>query len=106
MEDMMKKILFTLFLATLLCAACVMTAGPRGTSIAIAPPLPLVVELTDPYYVHGGFHYYYDNDRWYYSQSQGGPWTDLPRDRYPKEVRHKDKGYDQGKGWKRGHDKD
>ena len=103
---MMKKIWFTLLLAALLCAACMMTTGPRGVSVAIAPPLPLVVELMDPYYVHGGFHYHYNNDRWYYSQSQSGPWIDLPRDRYPKEVRHKGKGYDKGKGWKRGHDKD
>jgi hypothetical protein len=102
MGDMMKKLWFTLLLAALLCAACMITAGPR---VAIAPPLPLVVELMDPYYVHGGFHYYYNSDRWYYSRSQDGPWIDLPRDRYPKEVRHKGKGPDKGKGWKHGQDR-
>jgi hypothetical protein len=89
----------------LLCAACMMTTGPRGVSVAIAPPLPLVVELMDPYYVHGGFHYYHNNDQWYYSQSQGGPWIDLPSDRYPKEVRHKGKGNDKGKGRGYGQDR-
>jgi len=101
----MKKLWFTLLVAALLCAACVMTAGPHGAGIAIAPPLPFVVELTDPYYVHGGYHYYHNNDRWYYSQAQGGPWNDLPRDRYPKEVRYKGKGQDKGKGWKQGQDR-
>jgi hypothetical protein len=81
-----------------------MTAGPRGTSVAIAPPLPIVVEMADPYYVYGGFYYYYRDDRWYYSHSHGGPWIDLPRDRYPREVRKKGNGHDRGKGWKRGHD--
>jgi hypothetical protein len=105
MEDMMKKLWLTLLLAAFLCTACVLAAGPRGAGVVIAPPLPVVVELADPYYVHGGYHYYHSNDRWYYSQSQGGPWIDLPRDRYPKEVRYKGrgkgKGHDQDKGWKR-----
>ena len=69
----MKKLWFTLLFSVLLCTACMVTAGPRGAGIAIAPPLPIVVELADPYYVHGGYHYYHNNDQWYYSQSQGGP---------------------------------
>lgn len=91
---MMKKLWFTLLLSTLLCSGCAVVAGPRGTGYAIVPPLPLVVELEEPYYLHGGYQYYYNNDRWYYSHSQGGPWVDLPMDRYPKEVRHKSKGHD------------
>ena len=110
----MKNSWFTLLLAALLCAGCVLTAGPHGAGIAIAPPLPIVVELDDPYYVHGGYHYYHNNDQWYYSQSQGGPWVNLPRDRYPKEVRYKGKGQGQGQGkgqgkgegWKNSHDRD
>ena len=93
----MKKLWFTLLLATLLCSACAITTGPRGASFAILPPLPLVVELEDPYYAYGGYHYYYNNDQWYYSRSRGGPWVDLPRDRYPKEVRYKDKGKHRGR---------
>jgi len=101
----MKKLWFTVLLSVLLCTACMLAAGPHGASIAIAPPLPLVVELGDPYYVHEGYHYYHNNDRWYYSQSQGGPWIDLPRDRYPKEVRYRGRGQDRGKGWNDGHDR-
>lgn len=108
----MKKLLFPLIAAMLMCAACVATVGPHGTSVTVAPPLPVVVELEDPYYVHGGYYYYYNNDRWYYSQSRGGRWIDLPRDRYPREVRYKRGGGDRDKGYEdrhdrgRGHDRD
>jgi hypothetical protein len=99
----MKILRFALVLSTLLCSACAVTTGPYGTSVAIVPALPLVVELEDPYYVHGGYHYYYNNDLWFYSQSRGGPWVNLPRDRYPKEIRHKGKGHDRGQN--KGHDR-
>ena len=105
MEDMMKKLWFTLLLSSLMCASCMIAAGPHGASIGIAPPLPIVVELADPYYFQGGYHYYHNNDQWYYSQQQGGPWVDLPRDRYPKEVRYKGKDQDKGKGWNNGRDR-
>lgn len=107
-EDDMKQILLPIIFAALFCVSCAAYIGPHGASVAIAPPLPVTVELVEPYYVYGGYHYYYDNDRWYYSQSRDGRWIDLPRDRYPKEVRYKGKGHD--KDWKddrgRGHDKD
>ncbi|MEN6320525.1 MAG: hypothetical protein ABFD82_17445 [Syntrophaceae bacterium] len=97
----MKKYFPALFFAVFLCVSCVATVGPYGTSVTIAPPLPFVVELADPYYVYGGYYYYYHYDRWYYSQSQNGPWIDLPRDHYPGEVRYKpnrlpdrDRGYE------------
>ncbi|MBN1665387.1 MAG: hypothetical protein JW943_17460 [Deltaproteobacteria bacterium] len=107
----MKKLWFTLLVSVLLSVSvlwltgCMMAAGPHGTSIVIAPPLPLVVELEEPYYVHSGYHYYHNNDRWYYSRSQGGPWIDLPRDRYPKEVRYKGRGHDRGKGRNNDHNR-
>jgi hypothetical protein len=85
----MKKVFLALIFAMSICVACVVAPGPSGPEVAIAPPLPLTVELVDPYYVYGGFHYYYNNDRWYYSHSRGGPWRDLPREHYPKEVRIK-----------------
>ena len=97
----MKKLWIAVLLLSLLSAGCVLRAGPRGASLAIAPPLPVVVELTDPYYYQGDYHYYHNNERWYYSRSRGGPWVELPRDRYPREVRYKGKGGDQGKGRKR-----
>ncbi len=102
----MKKLWFTFLLAALLCTGCFVAAGPHGAGIGIAPPLPIVVELEDPYYNHRDFHYYYNNDRWFYSRSRGGPWIDLPRDRYPKEVRRKGKGHDEGKGRNRGQGRD
>lgn len=108
----MKKFLVTLIFAAFMCISCVATVGPHGTSVTIVPPLPLIVELADPYYIHGGYHYYYHNDRWYYSQSRSGPWIDLPRDHYPREVRYKgrsdgrDWGDERGRGVKRGHDRD
>lgn len=101
---MMKKLMVALTLAALMCASCMIAAGPHGAGIAIAPPLPVVVELADPYYVHGGYHYYHNNDQWYYSQSRSGPWVNLPRDRYPKEVRHKGKSQDRGRGGDDRHD--
>jgi hypothetical protein len=108
MEDKMTKCLFTLVFAALVCASCAATVGPYGASVAIAPPLPVVVELADPHYVYGGYHYYYHDDRWYYSPSKAGRWIDLPRDRYPREVRFKGKGAQTV--WKddrgRGHGKD
>jgi hypothetical protein len=107
-EDKMKKLPFTLVFAAFICVSCAAYVGPHGASVAIAPPLPVVVELGEPYYVYGGYHYYYHDERWYYSQSRDGRWIDLPRDRYPREVRFKGKGGE--KDWKedrrKGHGKD
>ena len=98
----MKKVFLALIFAMFICVACVVAPGPPGPEVAIAPPLPLTVELVDPYYVYGGFHYYYNNDRWYYSKSSGGPWVDLPRGHYPREVRFKGKGGERDWGHERG----
>jgi hypothetical protein len=85
----MKKLLPLMIFAALVSAACVMSSGPHGTRVAVVPVLPVVVELEAPYYFYGGYYYYYSSNRWFYSHSQGGPWTDLPRDHYPKELRFK-----------------
>jgi hypothetical protein len=53
---------------------------------------------------YNNYHYHYRNDRWYYSNSRSGPWVDLPRDRYPKEVGFKGRGDERGRGEKRGDD--
>jgi len=80
-------------LAALLLSACVVAPDGRGHAVAVGigitvPALPLIVELgSDPYYDHGGYTYYYDNDRWRYATSRGGPWADLPRSHYPRETR-------------------
>ncbi len=98
----MKKLLFILIFASFICVSCAAFVTPYGTSIGIAPPLPFAVELEGPYYAYHGYHYYYDHDRWYYSRSRRGPWRDLPRDRYPKEIRYKDKRYDSDWRYRRG----
>ena len=72
-------------------AGCVMTPGPRGQGVTFVPLLPPIVVLgEEPYYDHGGYHYYYRDGGWAYSHARGGPWIDLPRDHYPREVRFRD----------------
>jgi len=86
---------------TLTACAVVPTGGRGGPGLTVVPLLPQLVILdTEPYYFYNGFHYHYNNDRWYYSRSRSGPWTDLPRDHYPKEVRFKgrDRQHDRGRG--------
>ena len=90
----MKRIVIVTVFAMSLLTACVVV--PRH---GVAPFLPPVVVLdSEPYYFHDGYHYHYDHDRWYWSQSRKGPWYDLPRDHYPRELRFK------GRHW--GHDRD
>jgi len=99
-----KRILLAVLLAAILLAACAVRTGYRGEAI-IVPALPSIVVLEEePYYFYNNYHYHYRNDRWYYSNSRSGPWTDLPRDRYPKEVRFKGRGDERGRGEKRGDD--
>ena len=89
-----------LFMPFLL-AGCLWVPGPRAEGMILVPALPPVVVLeAEPYYVQGGYHYHYQNNGWYYSNSRSGPWAPLPRDRYPKEVRYKD---NRGKGQNSGH---
>lgn len=109
----MKRFLMVELFAVALLAGCMVGPGPRGSGgIVVVPALPQVVILeAEPYYQHGGYFYFYQGDRWSYSRSRSGPWVELPRDRYPKEVKFKGQGDDRGKGddrgqgEKRGHDK-
>ena len=72
-------------------------AHQAGVAIVV-PALPLIVELgAEPYYYHQGYHYFYNNQRWSYSQSRNGPWMDLPHSHYPKEIRRR-VGPDDGRG--------
>jgi hypothetical protein len=88
----MKKLLLAVPLASFLLAGCLVAPGPEGMGLVVVPPLPAVVILeNEPYYYNGGYYYYYDHDRWSYSHSRSGPWLELPRDRYPREVRWKDR---------------
>lgn len=100
-----KRIILVIPFGVFLFAGCAVTTGYHGEAV-IVPALPSVVVLeTEPYYFHSGYHYHYQNDRWLYSRSRSGPWVELPRDRYPKEVRFKGRGDERGRGEKRGHDK-
>jgi len=84
-------------LAGFLFSGC-LVPGPRG-GVVLVPPLPSVVVLEEePYYYQGGYHYHYQNDRWSYSNSRSGPWVELPRDRYPNEVRFKGRGPERYRG--------
>jgi hypothetical protein len=100
----MKKILIAMLIALSMLSACIaVPAGPRGQGrnggVMIVPFLPSIVELgVEPYYFYDNYHYHYTNDRWFYSKSRGGPWADLPRDHYPKEVRFKGKERHQDRG--------
>lgn len=100
----MKRILISTLLAVSLLTACAVVPAGRGygpDGAMIVPLLPpLVVLDAEPYYYYDGFHYHYNNDRWYYSRSRSGPWADLPRDHYPNEVRYK------GRHWRHNRDRD
>ena len=88
-----KTTVLAVLLIAFMLAGCLMVPGPGGEGVVVVPPLPSIVVLgAEPYYVHSGYHYYYRNDAWYYSRSRGGPWVDLPRGHYPREVRFSDGG--------------
>ena len=99
----MKRILIATLIAGSLLTACVVAPGGRSgyhsEGVMIAPLLPPVVVFdVEPYYFYSDFHYHYTNNSWYYSKSRSGPWAELPRDRYPREVRFKrnDRRHDRG----------
>ena len=86
MASLMFAALFSAFMLT----ACVVATGPPGYGVEEAPPLPAVIELeAEPYYYQSGYYYFYQNDRWRFSRSKSGPWTELPRSHWPKEIRHR-----------------
>jgi hypothetical protein len=106
----MKRLGLGVLLAMFLLVGCMISPGYRGSGMVVVPALPSIVVLeSEPYYYQSGYHYHYQNDRWYYSNTRSGPWAELPRDRYPKEVRFKGRGDergrgdDRGRGEKRGH---
>jgi len=110
----MKTALIATLLAVSLLTACAVVPRDRGYGPEggiIVPLLPSVVVLdVEPFYYYSGFHYHYQSDRWYYSRSRSGPWHDLPRDHYPREVRFKgrdrdrDHDHDRDRGRDRDHD--
>jgi len=108
---MHRILLIVTSLAALLLSACIVAPADRGSRMVVTP-LPVVVELgVEPYYYQGGYHYHYDNNRWRYSNSRSGPWTDLPKSHYPKETKFKGRDggrggdHDRGNGRGRDHDR-
>ena len=98
-EKPMKSLVLVSLFAVLTLTSCVVSPGPPGYGGVVVSPLPAIVELdADPYYYQNGYYYFYQNDSWRYSRSRSGPWTDLPRSHWPKEVRHKDRDNDRDKG--------
>ena len=103
-----------LFAALLLSACVVAPSNDRGRDrdrdyYVVAPALPMVVELgVEPYYFSSGFFYYYQerDHRWSYSRDRAGPWNELPRDRYPRETRFKDRDHNRDRGHNRDGDHD
>lgn len=73
--------------------ACLCTPGRDGYGVSVSvPALPSVVLLDlDQILFHGGFYYFYQGDRWYYSESRGGRRRELPRDRYPREIQYRNR---------------
>jgi hypothetical protein len=78
-----------LLASLLILSGCMVTARPGG-GISVVPILPAVVELgDDSYYAQGGYHYYYTNDRWFYSNTRGGERMELPRSHWPRETHYR-----------------
>ena len=70
----------------LLLSAC-MVEPRRGGGLEVVPILPAIVEVgPDNYYAHGGYHYFYNNERWYYSSTRDGQRLERPRSHWPKET--------------------
>ncbi len=88
MKSLLSMMFAALFVALML-TACVV--APVSPGYEVAPPLPSVVVIDEPYYYQGGYYYYYQNDRWQYSKARSGPWTELPRSHWPKEIKRKER---------------
>ena len=76
-------------ISILLLSACMVAPRPGG-GLEVVPMLPTIVEDdSDNYYAHDGYHYFYNNDRWYYSSTRNGQRSELPRSHWPKETRRR-----------------
>jgi hypothetical protein len=90
-EKIMKNLAIILLFVAFALTACLVSPGPPGYGGVVVSPLPPVVVLgADPYYHQNGYYYFYQNNSWRYSKSRSGPWMDLPRSHWPKEIRHRD----------------
>lgn len=89
----MKTKLVVLMFSAFLFSACIV-APRRGGGVEVIPILPAVVDLDgDGYYAHGGYHYFYTDERWYYSNSRDGNRSELPRSHWPRETHYRGSEY-------------
>lgn len=85
----MKSRMVVLMFSVFILGACMVRSTPGG-GVEVVPFLPAVVEIgDDSYYAHNGYHYFYTNNQWYYSNSRNGSRRELPRDHWPQETRHR-----------------
>jgi len=85
---MKRNIVIPMF-SLLMLSACIV-APTHGGGLQIVPMLPTVVEIdSDNYYSHGGYHYFYTDQRWYYSDSRNGHQSELPQSHWPQETRRR-----------------
>jgi hypothetical protein len=85
----MKKSMLLTLVSAFLFIGCAIGFGRHG-NLVIVPALPVTVEVdSDQYYYQDGYYYHYDGNVWFYSEHREGPWRDLPRSHYPREVRYK-----------------
>lgn len=101
---MIKAVLVGLIAAFLLSGCAIGFLGGRhGEGMVIVPALPIMIEIdADQPYYQNGYYYSYRNNVWFYSASNRGPWAELPRDRYPREVHLR--GHNEGNRRDQGHD--
>jgi hypothetical protein len=88
----MKHLALMALFALVMVSACVVTPAPPeyGGGVVVSPLPAIVVLGVEPYYQQDSYVYYYHDNRWSYSRSRRGPWSDLPRSHWPRETRRND----------------
>ena len=88
----MRSKVVVLMSSVIILTACMVRSTPGG-GVEVVPILPTVVELdfdaSEPYYEHNGYHYFYTNERWFYSNTGNGRRAELPRSHWPRETRRR-----------------
>jgi len=91
------KTIYAVCLLALVLTGCFL-APRRGGGLEVIPILPPIVEIDEQsHYEQEGYHYFYLNDRWYYSNARDGERRELPRERWPREVHRRGGEHGQGR---------
>lgn len=84
----MRSTIIVLALPILALSAYLMFKS-HGLGSDLIPILPTEVAVdADNHFTQTGYHYFYDNARWYYAPSRGGQRHELPRSHWPMVTRH------------------